>query len=302
MVQQGPGSIVAWGTRWIYWKSGVFRVIPPASLETLRLAYKYRRRNKKYGIRDPILVYQMGKVGSSSVYRSLQALDLDVPVYQIHFLNYLDEYEQWAKRAFRDNPKGLELFHLGRDIRQRMDRDPRQRWNLISLVRAPIPRAISSFFQNIEANFPRFHDRMTRQDLTAHELAEFFVCQFDERLPLNWFERQVSDVFGIDVYATDFPRDRGYQIYEKDNVRMLLLRLEDLSRCAGQAMQEFLRIPNFVLSVQNVTDNKQYASLYRDFTQTLRLRPENLELWHNSHYAKHFYSDVELAESVKHWI
>ena len=47
-------------------------------------------REKVYGVREPIIVYQMGKVGSSSMYWSLDALRLNVPVYHLHFLNDAD--------------------------------------------------------------------------------------------------------------------------------------------------------------------------------------------------------------------
>src|SRR4051812_30029853 len=79
-------DLPTWGVRWLYWNAGFSRVLSPSRLKELRRRYKYHRPVKKYGVRDPIIVYQMGKVASTSVYRSLCALDLDVPVYQLHFM------------------------------------------------------------------------------------------------------------------------------------------------------------------------------------------------------------------------
>ena len=48
---------------------------------------------------QPIVIYQMGKVGSSSVYSSLKALKLDNPVYHVHFLT--PQGINWAETIYK---------------------------------------------------------------------------------------------------------------------------------------------------------------------------------------------------------
>jgi hypothetical protein len=297
--QAGVAAVPSWAANWLYWNAGLARI---PGLPKLRTAYKYNRRTKKFGIQDPIIVYQMGKVGSSSLYRSLLAMDLDVPVYKIHFLNDLDKHEQWMRQAMPENSDGFRMFDLGRQLRREMEHAPHQKWNLVSMVRTPVPRGISGFFQNLEATFPSFQQVGGYDKTTAPQLVEYFVTTYFDRVPNEWYDQQVKDLFGIDVYATEFPKARGYQIYCNDNVRLLVIRLEDLNRCITDAMREFLGIPNFQLKNENVGEQKKYADLYREFLNALRLSPERLALWHDGKYATHFYTPEELADSVKRWV
>ncbi len=297
--RDGVSTLPNWAMDWVYWKGGLYQI---PRLHELRAKYKYNRRTKKFGIQDPVLVYQMGKVGSSSIYYSLLRLDLDVPIHQIHFLNHIDHYEQWMRSTMPNNTAAPKLFGLARSIRRELDSAPGRRWNLISLVRAPIPRAISSFFQNLDAAFPSYRQRVAENQLTAREIADFFVNQYYDILPQQWFDTQIKAVFGIDVYASEFPKARGYQIYEQDNIRLVVIRMEDLRSCAAEAMHEFLGIADFQLVNKNIGDEKKYADLYREFRQLLRLPPEYVQKMHSTQYAQHFYTVQELAESVRQWL
>ena len=47
--------------------------------------YRLRRKCHQYG-EPPLLLYQMGKVGSKTIQRSLRTVELDRPVFHVHFL------------------------------------------------------------------------------------------------------------------------------------------------------------------------------------------------------------------------
>lgn len=302
-VSQGQwNELPTWSARWLYWNAGFSHILPPSRLKELRRSYRYHRPVKKYGVRDPIIVYQMGKVASTSVFRTLQSLDLDVPVYQLHFLNDLDMFEQELRRVSPDPSLVPHAIKVARDIRSEMERAPRQKWSLISLVRAPIPRAVSGFFEKLEEYFPSCSERVECNELSLSEVADYFVNSYQDRMPNQWFESQVRDLFGIDVYASEFPKTRGYQIYEKGNIRMLVIRSEDLNQRGATALREFLGLPNFRLVNDNVGEQKQYAGLYRNFLDVLRLPPEYIKEWNTTRYARHFYTTEELAHSVRRWM
>ena len=112
---------------------------------------------------------------------------------------------------------------------------------------------------------------------------------------------QVEQLFGIDVYATPFPKERGYQTYEKGNIRLLVMRLEDLNRIFVPAASEFLKIPPFEIVRDNIGEEKAYAKAYKDAMPLLKLSPEYLERRHATQYAQHFYTPAELAKSVGKW-
>lgn len=287
----GVRSLPGWASQWLYWNAGGHR-----------LDRKLGHGPRKYNIREPIIVYQMGKVGSSSVFHSLVNLQLDVPIYHLHYLNQLDENEAMLRRMFPDGTGGaLHLIERGRMLRAQMAQNPNQKWNLLSLVRTPIPRLISAFFQDIEPVARRMGYANPEQ-LTARELAQYFVSSFSDETPSHWFQEQVQPLFGIDVYATPFARGQGYQIYQSATARLLLLRLEDLNRVAANALWEFLKIPNFKLVAYNIGEAKSYGALYREFINLLRLPPSLVGHWNTLLYARHFYTPEELQASVARWV
>src|SRR5438874_10832030 len=89
----------------------------------------------KYGIRAPIIVYQMGKVGSRSVYESLKKLELDVPVYHCHVLNNLEKVEQGVRQLLTAPEESLRAVREGQQLRELILSDKDRKWNLVSLVR-----------------------------------------------------------------------------------------------------------------------------------------------------------------------
>lgn len=95
-----------------------------------------------------------------------------------------------------------------------------------------------------------YRARHARKDSSAQELADYFVNHYYDRIPLEWFDRQIKEPLGIDVYAAEFPKDRGYKMNEKDNIRLLVIRVEDLNGCVGSALREFLRIPVFGMQIR----------------------------------------------------
>jgi hypothetical protein len=301
LAKGGVKGFARHSVKWVYWNGKMYRLLPPHQIRHARQFYKQVKPIKKYGIQDPILVYQMGKVGSTSILNALRALDLDVPVYHIHHLNKLDKYEA-RTRQFPERYRGMQqMLAHSRAILHDMQQSPDKKWNLISLVRAPIPQVVSAFFQDLDVLFPEYVVMTERGELTGAKLVEYFLREYRNETPLHWFDVQLRDVLGLDVYAQPFPIAQGYHIYPFKNLRLLVMRLEDLERCAAPALREFLNIPNFQLAKENSGEQKAYAPLYREFRAQLRLPAEFVQKYNNSRYAQHFYTASELAASVAQW-
>ena len=90
-------------------------------------ARSFKERSEFY-LRDfdanpPIIVYQMGKVGSSTVYRSLVNSYLKNPVYQVHFLS--DEGIRNAEEYFLclDLPIRVEHIERSKLLRKKMSKN-----------------------------------------------------------------------------------------------------------------------------------------------------------------------------------
>lgn len=299
---EGFESLPTWLIAWTYWNGRVYRLLPPKRVEPLRLAFKYRKRKKKYDVRDPIIVYQMGKVGSNSIYQSLKELDLDVPVYHIHWLDNLDYVEKWTMKTLLDQKGSLSMLREARDIRRKIDADPDHGWNVISLVRPPVPRLLSSFFEDLPYVIPDFAERYHSGSLSPRDLVDYFSKNARTDWAAGWFDSQVKSVFGIDVFASPFPKSKGFDTYVRRKTRLLIIRLSDLNRCAGDALNEFLGIPDFALRSRHIRQETEYGSLYSEFLELMRLPVDFVREINSSKYAKHFFTLEELEASVERWL
>lgn len=259
---------------------------------------------------DPIIVHQMGKVGSRTVRLSLRktydALGIPVPIYHTHALMGFEEARKiiLQEESQQDPASSLAALEYGEGVRKLINENPSQHWNIVSLVRDPIARNISSFFHNLQEFIPNWQMRYADDTLSVDEVRALFLrnsLQFDKMD--YWFEGQMKGIpaFGIDVYATPFPHDIGYKIYRgTSQASLLLIRLENLEDCAESAMQEFLGLENFVIQKTNTADEKDFATLYRAFKK-LTLPVEYVERVYQTELARHFYSEMELAAFTKKW-
>jgi lipopolysaccharide biosynthesis protein len=256
--------------------------------------------------KNPIIVYQMGKVGSMSVVDSLQRtfknLSLEIPVYHRHLLNNLDEIEQ-AILKDRPNPdETLREIRQGKELRNFILGHPEIRWNLISLVRDPVARNVATFFQNLPEIVPDWKQQFRADTLDIGRLQKTFLdLNTIHGAPDAWFDTQLKPIFGIDVFSSFFSIETGYKIYrESPQAKLLVIRLEDLDRTAERAFYEFLGLKGLKISHVNTTETKEYAEIYQAFKRR-PLPYEYIERMYNTRFARHFYSEPELDTFAKRW-
>jgi hypothetical protein len=280
----------------------------------------------------------MGKVGSKTVVRSLRELarsrrygdTLDMPFYHVHFLtqSLIDEYLEKRKRFLGTDKQGrLEHIWLYEYLRGQLDTmaergKKTRRWKVVTLTRETVGRNVSNFFELCEAvpcesgsavdspdsarfcvrSDPDFYDFAIEVDTAdLSELLDVYLEKPDHNEPGKFFEQEIKGVLGIDVYQEPFPVSKGYTIYHTDRVDLLLIRLEDLDRCANQAFDEFLGIPELPLVNENIASDKAYASLYRTFKSSVSLPESYIDAMYSTQYMRHFYADHEIAEFRKKW-
>ena len=262
--------------------------------------YKQHKPNKKFGISNPIIVYQMGKVGSTSIYHALLNLDLDVPVYHSHRLSNLEAIERWTRQD-KDGARSLEKLAEEFRLREIFFRHPNWRWFVVSGVREPVTHAISIFFFNHAEYFAAQNTAYVRGEISLEQAA----ARFFEKLPArgnDWFSYQLEPVFGVDVYAKPFPHARGYEIYESRRARALVLRFEDLKHQFKPALQELLGIEQVELPHTNLSESQGYGELYRDFVRQAKLPREWVDEMLSKKFAQHFYTQRELEASRARWV
>jgi len=258
--------------------------------------------------RQTVIVYQMGKVGSKTVVKSLRTLKY-ISVYHVHSLTQDGTVK--AENLYKNNFQQLKRIdnHVlwSQYLRKQLDKglEGKEKWKVVTLVRDPIAKNISSFFQNfgsfIGYEYKTKIEHMKIENI-VEELIQLFLEKFDSHeQPLTWFDRELKPVLGIDVFSSEFPKSKGYKIYKAEYTDLLLIRLENLNECASDAFNKFLDINEFTLAESNIGDNKAYRSIYRKFLKSIVLPDSYIDKMYTSKYVRHFYSEEEIEAFKAKW-
>lgn len=259
--------------------------------------------------RDPLLVYQMGKVGSSTVVATLEASGADRLMLHSHFLSKegrqrLQDVSEETFGSWRALPA-----HLKRHLMQSAfiaawvaeRRAKGEKLQVICLVRDPVATNVSSFFQDTTVRFSELVEPGSGALADMEDLTKRFFDEYHHELPLTWFDDEMKTVVGLDLLAEDFPIGTGWRIYRRGNTEVLLLRLEDLEKCAEPAFREFLGLDEVVITNENLASDKPRAEAYRKFRAQLSIPEFYLDMIYDSPSTRRFYSEDEVASFRARW-
>jgi hypothetical protein len=253
-----------------------------------------------------IIIFQPGKVGSLTVQASLERAYTGrmymVEIHHAHALNHLEERERFVQRTRVDPSDSLVLIRHWKELRARIDKYPGRRWYVINLVRDPVAIKVSALFQVLYQHIPDWEAQLQSGALTMSKLDEllFSKQEFGFSGLETWYDTQVREIWGLDIFKTPFPHEKGYQIYKKWNISMMIIRLEDLNRVAGRAFYDFLRLKDFQVVNANVGDEKPYAELYNQFKKRA-LPTDYLDQGYQNRFATYFYTPAEIKAFRNRW-
>lgn len=234
-----------------------------------QLAFEDEAFAQRIDNQPPIFVYQMGKVASTAIYQGLQNTNAGQRVFHSHT---------------------FEPFHANSEIRllYRYFRTQRPRIRLISLIREPVTRNISAFFQNLRRDTSK---KVLTAEMPVEKIKSMFLRNYPHEVPLIWFDNNIKKHFGIDVYECEFPKC-GHHMFTKDNVELLLMR-HDLNDLTKQSLiEDFTGVRGLTLTRDNVGNEKRYSELYKQF-QEIKLPLSHLFYLASSKYMQHFfYSEI----------
>ncbi|MCA9215076.1 MAG: hypothetical protein KDB27_18535 [Planctomycetales bacterium] len=275
------------------------------------------------GWRDPILVYQMGKVGSSSIRNSLfrcrdprtklvlmsheffPIRDRDLTRIKIEpeYWDYVVEEFEQDKRAFESFPdqkrrewRRREKFYSERIYRVYVK--PGHRLRVITLVREPIANNVSMFFELFDCYAGHPFGEST---LSVDEMINLFLEKYVHGRPLIWLDAELKTTLGVDVFQHEFSPEKGFLQITEGNVELLVLKCELDDAAKASAIASFLGLDQFELVRSNVSSNRTHANAYAEFKQTIRVPDALLDQMYESKYAKFFYSDSERAKLRARW-
>lgn len=235
------------------------------------LAFESRQNNIEYFtiasyLEQMFLIYQPKKVGSATIWSSLKK-------YGVQSLHVHE----------------LQELHYARKVMEK------ECGKIISAVRNPLEWRISLFWQEFEnAIF------LGEEYIDFHELQDkFFEETFKER-EFQWFDVEMKEVMGIDVFLYPFNKERGYTIIKKGNIELLLLVSEKINTLED-IIGEFVGISDFKLENSNVSERKEYRFAYKEYKKEFRIPDSVFESICTDEHVRHFYTEEDIEYFREKW-
>ena len=253
-------------------------------------------RRAAAGPGPPVLIYQLMKGASTTVFEALKRAGLHV--FQVHIINP-DEVRR-LRAVMRE--RGLPTLELDVELARAIHRGiirPGREVKVINLVREPIARNVSAYFQILDT---LWQVEGAHEKVGPERLLEGFHEKFNHDRALTWFDDEFKPVLGVDVYEHEFPRESRRLRIRRGPYDILLMRVDLDDASKEKHLSEFLGVEGIKLLPANVSSEKPYAAAYRDFLRALTLSEEYVDRMLDSKYARHFFTAEERRALRSKWL
>jgi len=239
----------------------------------------------------PLIVLTMGKVGSTSVYKSLKKR-LKNPVFHLHYLS--DKGLEKAVEMRLSSKLKSYSYHLILSEELKKTGCDLSKLKYITIIREPISRQLSSFFQNVGKLGSDLEGKDLRVDYENALEYLMSTMSFSDEAERVWFNREVRDIIGIDVYGEEFDIIKGYEVYRSNSGgRLLLMRMEDMDKVFCDAIYKFLGQQKVLLRRYNEGSAKIYNKAYERLKKNVKFSAKEIDMLINTIFFTKFYIDYK---------
>lgn len=241
-----------------------------------------------------VVVHTIGKVGSSSVYRSLSD-QTPFRCYHTHFLRK-EKIEQVSKKLEGAGKTLGGHVKDGVDVLRLMETKP-ARIKVVSLIRDPLAREVSAFFENLSL-FGIDPENLPPVD----KAVEVFIERYPHDSLDRWVAEEFNRPFDVNLLAYPFPRRAGFSIFESNRYDFLFLKTEMPDARKAAVLRLFLNLnSDFALKRENVTGDKDLAGYYGEFKSRIGAKLERLRRVYDGLYCRYFYEEDEVRGFEARW-
>ncbi|TOL48952.1 putative capsular polysaccharide synthesis family protein, partial [Vibrio parahaemolyticus] len=189
-------------------------------------------KNRELRADNFVLVYQMGKVGSSSIEHTLEARN--IPSYHIHTFDDHEEFHMYHNKKdvskFFDF-KNRAMYRLVLNQRKRI-LQKREQIKIVTLIRDPIATVFSRFFQDLHLQFieGKKNDAIHRDmEVTYKHLEHCFDNYINLNYFADWFDNELKRNFSIDVMRQEIDNTQPFFTFNNHKASVILIKCEQLS-------------------------------------------------------------------------
>jgi hypothetical protein len=229
-----------------------------------KISFLYRHVSldiKKHKDEEYILIYQMGKVGSSSIQFGLGK--------SIHAHSYYGLLTNPLKHRY--NYSFLRrISHYAYKFLQRQAVNKRNQVKIITIYRDPLDRNISMFFQDLPywlVEYDRVLIKKRMGYINKQDNFDYLLEAFIEVFPHDYVERWLNEEFRrmTGMNPSFLIRKSGWQVAKKGKFKVLSLAFYDMTQHEKE-IQQFTS-QDFSFSSKNRAEQKWYGLLVKDFKE-----------------------------------
>lgn len=233
---------------------------------------------------EKILIFQYGKVGSTSIRQS----DLNS--------KYCPKIQKTYEEKFIQTHSHI----VAKDVLSKY-----KNILVINIVRLPIDRNISAFFENLKKTCNNHFENLKKSPNNHNEISINEIIQKYDQNQLytleqtdNWMS-SFFEIFNIDIDKFKFDRINKFNKLKFNGNDILLFRFEDLEYITSNILPKY---NIFVNEKKNVSSEKPYGKLYKTFKETYKIHDFEKEKIINSKITNIYYSEEEILEHIKKYL
>lgn len=238
---------------------------------------------------ENVLIYQMGKVGSTSLESSVK-----------NSLHFHTLYNRRACKFYADvllsSPlKKIKSYFI--NYLKRICLGNRRKVKIITIVRNPFERNTSHFFQDLQFWLPYYslNSRDFREE-NPNLIVDCFEQFYNFEYAQNWFREELTRFSGIKIEECNFDKERGFGVVKKGQFEVLFLTMEKMDSLEKE-ISEFLG-REIKLIRQNSGGKKWYNLLYKEFKANYQPSSNVIKKSFEADWVSKFYT-TEYIEKMK---
>ena len=220
---------------------------------------------------NKVIIYQYGKVGSSTIEGALKPIIndklFDTQKERIDLAYGIHTHRHDVAEYFLDNYKNLLI---------------------INIVRFPIERNLSAFWQNYKKNIPDF------QNKSIEEINTIFKNKYTFN-PQDWM-MTLFDILEINLDSFKFNFENKFTEMKKNGNTYLFIRFEDLEFVINNVL------PNYGINIsenKNISSEKIYSEKYNKHKLFYTIDEDYENELKNNIIINKFYRKDEIEKYIK---
>jgi hypothetical protein len=226
------------------------------------------------------LVYSSHKTSTQTMIKSLTKSN-----YKTFHIHHLDDLKLIKNNIDTSKENVIQEF-------KNYNKKYKKKLKIISLIRNPIDRLISSFFQsyyNDEIRLLKIEEENTTiMKNSINELCNIYTKQLKEKTLANYYESlyELSDIFQIDIIQNVKLINNSYY-YENDLIQLYVLDFTKINNI--NYINNSLHTKIQKIESDNLSIHKKYYSKYIQFKNIMRNNEEYTSL------LKNYYKNIDVS-------